>query len=76
MIVEPGRFFVAGDNRDHSKDSRFFGTISREFVLAPTGEIYWSWDFNGSYGELINPFEFFRLIRERTRWSRIGMPTN
>jgi len=76
MLVEPGRFFIAGDNRDHSKDSRFFGTVGRESVLAPTSSIYWSWDFNGSYLELINPFQLFRLIRERTRWSRIGMPTN
>jgi len=75
-VVEPGRYFVAGDNRDHSKDSRIFGTISREHLVAPTSTIYWSWDFNGTYSEMLNPLRLVELVRERTRWSRIGMPTN
>jgi signal peptidase I len=76
LIVEPGRYFVAGDNRDHSKDSRVFGTISREHVVAPTSRIYWSWDFNGPYSELARPSRVVQLLRSHTRWSRIGLRTN
>jgi hypothetical protein len=76
VLVEPGRFFVAGDNRDHSKDSRFVRTVSRDNVLAPTSSIHWSWDFNGPYLQLINPFRLVHLIREQARWSRIGLATN
>lgn len=75
-IVEPGRYFVAGDNRDYSKDSRFFGTVSRAHVIAPISRIYWSWDFNGAYRELSRPSRVLQLLTRHTRWSRIGLDPN
>jgi signal peptidase I len=76
VTVGPGRYFVAGDNRANSRDSRFFGTISREHVLAPISSIYWSWDFDGPYRELFQPSKIWDLLRRRTRWSRFGLVTN
>ena len=74
LTVEPGRYFVLGDNRDHSKDSRFWGTVRLAELKGPAFILYWSWDFNGSWAELLNPGTWWRLLTERMRWSRIGRP--
>lgn len=49
-------YFVMGDNRDQSLDSRFFGYVQRSKVMGKMLFIYWSWDQESS----------------RVRWDRIG----
>jgi signal peptidase I len=44
LTVPAGRFFVLGDNRNHSFDSRNFGLIGPERITARVLYIYWSRD--------------------------------
>ena len=42
--VEPNKFYMIGDNRDNSNDSRFWGSVPYRLIVGKPWFIYFSWD--------------------------------
>jgi signal peptidase I len=67
-IVEEGRYFMMGDNRDNSNDSRAWGTVRLEELKGPAFILYWSWDVNGNMLSFFNPMNW---LSAEKRWDRV-----
>ncbi|HEX2094504.1 MAG TPA: signal peptidase I [Longimicrobiaceae bacterium] len=63
LVVPAGHYFLMGDNRDESLDSRFMGFIPRDVIRGKPMFIYYSVD-----REVDRPFRFLTAVR----WGRIG----
>ncbi len=65
-VVPEGNYFVMGDNRNNSQDSRAWGFVPRELVVGRAMFVYWSYDESAP---TTNPFTDFLY---NTRWNRTG----
>ena len=51
--IPEDEYFMIGDNRDHSNDSRFWGSVPYKYIVGKPWFIYFSWE-NRDYFEMLN----------------------
>jgi signal peptidase I len=64
IVVPAKHFFMMGDNRYNSKDSRYWGFVPRTNVRGRPMFVYYSYDTESG-------LDFFRAVTE-IRWARLG----
>ncbi len=79
-VVPKDCYFMMGDNRDHSYDSRFWGPVKDDLILGEAMFIHWSWEPDTESPEvsISDPLSVPRLFLynmvhfpERVRWGRL-----
>jgi signal peptidase I len=63
LVVPSGRYFVLGDNRENSEDSRYWGFVERDQIRGQPWLVYYSFVPSSAVN--------FPSLR-RVRWARLG----
>jgi signal peptidase I len=76
--VPEGQYFVMGDNRDNSQDSRYWGFLPRHYVKGRALMIYWSYESGredyldeGAGATAKRMFSVVTHFFTKTRWERL-----
>ncbi len=67
IVVPEDSYFVMGDNRNNSEDSRYWGFVPRDLVIGRAMFVYWSYDESAP-----STSNFLINFVKNTRWSRTG----
>jgi signal peptidase I len=77
VYIPPGQYFAMGDNRDNSMDSRWWGTVPRDYILGKALIIYWSFETprdeylqTGFFDRIKQYADVFLNFFTKTRWRR------
>lgn len=78
LVIPPGNYFAMGDNRDHSKDSRYWGFVPRQNIIGRPAFIYWSFnippgqELPTTMGDRISAIVYIIVhFPTQTRWGRM-----
>jgi signal peptidase I len=77
VVVPPNHYFVMGDNRDNSEDSRYWGFLPRENIVGKAFVIYFSGDVPPLQTTDVSIFTGIKqliLAILNPRFERIGKP--
>jgi signal peptidase I len=61
--VQDDYYFMMGDNRDNSLDSRYWGFVPRRNVIGKPLFVYWSWNSDIPFSDFFNLLSSIRLNR-------------
>jgi len=77
IVVEPDHYFMMGDNRAHSEDSRRWGQVPRDLIKGRALLIWWSYDEEETYNGYMSTSQRLRSWGDkvlhfftRSRWGR------
>jgi signal peptidase I len=70
--IPDGCYFMMGDNRDNSADSRVWGPVRRDLIVGRAMFVIWSYDEHARHSEAPAPLNFVSDFFNNTRWNRIG----
>ncbi|MEO0232786.1 MAG: signal peptidase I [candidate division WOR-3 bacterium] len=68
VVVPPKTYFVLGDNRDNSSDSRFWGPVPEKYLKGVPLIIYFSWDSESN--SIFKKIRIERLLQIPLLWKK------